>query len=50
MERGGAPTLDERGALPVLDCRCLHTDFETMPNPVKVFINGSLLRHLTGRR
>ena len=48
-DRLGLRTLDERGALPVLDCRCLHYDFETMPDPVKVFINGSLLRHLTGR-
>ena len=48
-DRLGLRTLDERGALPVLDCRCLHYDFEILPDPVKVFINGSLLRHLTAR-
>ena len=48
-DRLGLRTLDERGALPVLDCRCLHYDFEVLPDPVKVFINGSLLRHLTAR-
>jgi hypothetical protein len=49
-DRLGLRTLDERGALPVLDARCLHFDFEAMPDSLKLFVKDSLLRHLTRKK
>lgn len=47
QDRLGLRTLDERGALHVLDAKCLHYDFEAMPASVKLFVKDALLPFLT---
>jgi len=47
QDRLGLRTLDEKGALHVLDAKCLHYDFEAMPASVKLFVKDTLLPFLT---
>ena len=47
QDRLGLRTLDEKGALHVLDAKCLHYDFEAMPASVKLFVTDALLPFLT---
>ena len=47
QDRLGLRTLDEKGALHVLDAKCLHYDFEAMPASVKLFVKDALLPFLT---
>ena len=45
----GLRSLDERGALAVLDCHCSHSSLETGPDRLANFLQQHLLPHLTNR-
>lgn len=47
QDRLGLRTLDEGGRLHVLDAKCLHHDFEAMPDALKLFVRDALLPLLT---